>query len=223
MTKDYSELFVLSSKIYTDLEEITGRKFSGDETYGHILFKNLGAIMDVNLKHVELSFFDEPGNILLDSGVVLVSEGGGEFASSRFTEYSDGSIEILINRSYLHDSNCLVSAIVFEIARLKLRRDGKEYSDDVVSLEVVLLLFGFGIFNANSSVIKMEAWFNDLKSESYMYKGPSQLSPEAHGFLMALYSYYRGENNPDWVSYLEKEISKAYYIGLRYLRSRSVI
>ncbi len=221
LIEEYGEEFILGSSVYTDPEEITGMELSGDETYAQILFQKLGAMIDVDISMVELGLFSDPEDVVLDSGVIMVSEEGSEPASSKFTEYSDGSVEILINRKYLNDSSCLVASIAFELIRLKSRREGKEFSEDEVHMEVALVFYGFGVFNANNSVIKMNTWSGDLRSGWNIKKGPSQLSPDAHGYLLALYSCYRGENNPDWADSLEKEVMKSFCESLKFLRYRS--
>lgn len=64
----------------------------------------------------------------------------------------------------------------------------------------------------------MDTWSGDLRSGWNIKKGPSQLSPEAHGYLLALYSCYRGENNPHWTDSLVHEVSKAFNVGVKYLK-----
>lgn len=219
MIEEFGEEFILGSGVYTDPKEITGMEFSGDEAYAQILFQKLGAIIDVDTRMVELGLLSEPGDVVLDSGVVMVSEEGSESASSKFTEYSDGSVEILINRGHLSDPGCLVASIAFELIRLKSKVKG--FSEDDVYMEVALVFYGFGVFNANNSVIKMDTWSGDLRSGWNIKKGPGQLSPEAHGYLLALYSCYRGENNPDWANSLVSEVVKAFYDGVKYLKFNS--
>jgi hypothetical protein len=214
---ELGEEFILGSIVYTDPEEITGMGFSGVETYAQILFQKLGVIIDVDTNMVELGLFSEPEDVVLDSGFIMVSEEGSESASSKFTEYSDGSVEILINHGYLNDPGCLVASIAFELIRLKSKRERKEFSEDDVSIEVALILFGFGVFNANNSVIKMNTW-SGLRGGWNIKKGPSQISPDAHGYLLALYSCYLGENNPDWADSLENEVMKSFCESLKYLR-----
>tara|TARA_R110001592_G_scaffold96331_3_gene276706 strand:- start:491 stop:1249 length:759 start_codon:yes stop_codon:yes gene_type:complete len=220
LIEEFGEEFVLNSKIYSDPIEITGKVFRGDEVYTQLLFQKLGNILEVDLGQVEFGLFNETGDAFLDSGVMMVSEDGGDFASSKFTEYSDGSTEILINSGYIKNPSYLVVSIAFELIRLKLRREGKKYADDDVILELVLLFFGLGVFNANSSVAKMKTWSGDLSSGWNIEKGPSQLSPEAHGYILALFASFRGENNPPWANSLEKEVKKVFYEGLGYLKIR---
>lgn len=219
LIEELGEEFILDSSVYTDPKEITGMEFSGDEAYIQILFQKLGDIIDVDISLVEMGLFSEPADVVLDSGVIMVSEEGSEPASSKFTEYSDGSVEILINRGYLNNPGCLVASIAFELIRLKSKVKG--FSEDDVYLEVALVFYGFGVFNANNSVIKMDTWSGDLRSGWNIKKGPSQLSPEAHGYLLALYSCYRGENNPDWADSLVHDVAKAFYVGVKYLKSNS--
>ena len=42
-------------------------------------------------------------------------------------------------------------------------------------------------------------------------KGPSQILPEAHGYLLALLSFYSGKENPEWANFLDKEVKKAFF------------
>lgn len=101
----------------------------------------------------------------------------------------------------------MIASIAFELARLKFRREGKEYSGDDISIEAALIMFGFGVFNANSSIVKMETWSGDLRSGWNFKKGPSQIPPEAHGYLLALFSFFSREENPEWANFLDKEVN----------------
>lgn len=214
--EELGEEFILRSTVYVDPKEITGIDYFGDEAYAQLLFKEIADIIDVNLNLVELDLFIEPRDVVLDSGIIMVSEDGSEPASSRFTEYSDGSVEIMINSDYLNDPDCLAASIAFELSRLSSRRKGFLKND--ISLEVALIFMGFGVFNANNSVIKMDTWSGELRSEWNIKKGPSQLSPEAHGYLLALFSCYRGENDPIWADSLVAEVQKAFNDGVKYLK-----
>jgi hypothetical protein len=217
LIEELGEEFILNSSVYSNPKEITGMEFGGDEAYAQILFQKLGDIIDVDVSMVEMGLFSEPADVVLDSGVIMVSDEGIEPASSKFTEYSDGSVEILINRGYLKDPGCLVASIAFELIRLKTKLKG--FSD--VYIEVALVFYGFGVFNANNSVIRMDTWSGDLRSGWNIKRGPSQLSPDAHGYLLAMYSCYRGENSPEWADSLVYEVAKAFYVGVKYLRSNS--
>ncbi|HCD86505.1 MAG TPA: hypothetical protein DEQ87_02530 [Algoriphagus sp.] len=166
-----------------------------------------------------MGLFSKPEDVVLDSGVIMVSEESSEPASSKFTEYSDGSVEILINRGYLNDPGCLLASIAFESIRLKSKVKG--FSEDEVYMEVALVFYCFGVLNANNPVIKMDTSSGNLRSGWNIKKGPSQHSPAANGYLLALYLCYRGEHNPDWADSLVHEVAKAFYVGVKYLKSNS--
>nr|MBI1229207.1 hypothetical protein [Cytophagales bacterium] len=125
----------------------------------------------------------------------------------------------MINSEYLNYPDCLAASIAFELSRLRSRRNGFLKND--ISLEVVLIFMGFGVFNANNSVIKMDTWTGELRNGWRIKKGPSQLSPEAHGYLLALFSCYRGENDPSWANSLVTEVHKAFNNSLKYLKYSS--
>lgn len=215
--EEFGEKSLMEKRVYIDPSEIINVSLVNNEADVQELFLKLGEIMDVDLESVELNFFNEPEDIILDSGVSLVSENESDFSSSRFTEYSDGSFEILINSRYMKNSGSLIASIAFELARLKFRREGMEYSGDDISIEAALIMFGFGVFNANSSIVKMETWSGDLRSGWNFKKGPSQIPPEAHGYLLALFSFYSREENPEWANFLDKEIWKHFKASLNYL------
>lgn len=91
---EFGEKGILTKRIYNDPEEIMGRDLVNDEVDVQELFLKLGDILDVDLEFVELNLFTEPEDIILDSGVSLESENKNDFSSSKFTEYSDGSVDI---------------------------------------------------------------------------------------------------------------------------------
>ncbi len=217
LIEEFGEKSILTKRVYIDPEEIMGSDLVNGEVDVQKLFLKLGYILDVDLEFVELNLFSEPEDLILDSGVSLESENESDFSSSKFTEYSDGSFDILINSRYMKDPTCLISSIAFELIRLKFRREELEFSGDDLSIEAALVIFGFGVFNANSSIVKMETWSGDLRSGWNFKKGPSQIPPEAHGYLLALFSFYSGQNNPKWTNSLEKEVLKFFYASINYL------
>lgn len=62
------------------------------------------------------------------------------------------------------------------------------------------VVFGLGIFNANSA-------YKEWKSfDSYGHNSIGYLKQREWGYALALYAFFRQEENPDWIKFLTPNI-----------------
>jgi hypothetical protein len=111
-----------------------------------------------------------------------------------------GKYEIFIEKKNLNDPENLVATLAHEFAHIKLLGEKRlEFNDESLT-DLTPVVFGLGVFNANAS-------FKEHKSfESYGHNSIGYLKQREWGYALALYSYYRQEDNPDWINMLTPNI-----------------
>jgi len=117
-----------------------------------------------------------------------------------FDKNEQGKYEIFIEKKNLNDPENLVATLAHEFAHVKLLGEKRLDFNDELLTDLTPVVFGLGIFNANSS-------FKEHKSfDSYGHNSLGYLKQREWGYALALYAFYRQEENPDWVKFLTPNI-----------------
>jgi hypothetical protein len=117
-----------------------------------------------------------------------------------FDKNEQGKYEIFIEKKNLSDPESLVATLAHEFSHIKILGEKRlEFNDELLT-DLTPVVFGLGIFNANSS-------FKEHKSfDSYGHNSIGYLKQKEWGYALALYAFYRQEENPDWIKYLTPNI-----------------
>lgn len=91
-----------------------------------------------------------------------IPEEGEELSTGRYIEDDDGYIEILVEEKQLENPLSLIATLAHEMAHYKLLGEGRTGENDEVLTELTVLIFGLGIFNANTSIVRMNTWSGNL-------------------------------------------------------------
>ena len=117
-----------------------------------------------------------------------------------FGKNEDDKYEVLIEKNNLNDPENLVSTLAHEFSHIKILGENRLDSNDESLTDLTPVIFGLGIFNANSS-------FKEHKTfDSYGHNSIGYLKQRECGYALALYSFYREEQNTDWIKYLTPNI-----------------
>lgn len=121
-----------------------------------------------------------------------------------FDKNENGKYEIMIEKKTLTDPENLVATLAHELSHIKILGEKRlEYNDENLT-DLTPVVFGFGIFNANSA-------YKEYKSfDGYGNNSLGYFKQREWGYALALYSYYRTEENPDWLKYLTPNIQSDY-------------
>ncbi|MCH5716432.1 hypothetical protein [Niabella hibiscisoli] len=131
-----------------------------------------------------------------------VDKGSGEemAAGLYFDKNEQGKYEIFIEKRNLNDPENLVATVAHEFAHIKLLGEKRLDFNDEELTDLTPVVFGLGIFNANSS-------FKEHKTyDGYGHNSIGYLKQKEWGYALALYAYFREEENPDWIKYLTPNI-----------------
>ena len=124
-----------------------------------------------------------------------------------------GKYEIFIEKKNLGDPENLVATLAHEFSHIKLLGEKRLDFNDEALTDLTTVVFGLGIFNANSA-------FKEHKTyNSYGYKSIGYLKQREWGYALALYAYYRKEENPDWIKLLTLNVKSDFKKSMNFINA----
>jgi hypothetical protein len=128
-----------------------------------------------------------------------------KFAAGLFFDRNEqGKYDIFIEKKNLSDAENLVATLAHEFSHIKLLGEKRLKVNDEQLTDLTPVVFGLGIFNANSS-------FKEHKSfDTYGNNSIGYLKQKEWGYALALYAFFRQEENPDWIKFLTPNIKSDY-------------
>ena len=112
----------------------------------------------------------------------------------------------------------MVATIAHELGHAILVGEDRldpENSDHEPMTDLLTVVYGLGVFNANTTIIFEQ--FTNQQYQGWRVGGGGYLTEEAFGYALALFAYARGESKPDWASYLNINVRSYFKSGLKYL------
>lgn len=117
-----------------------------------------------------------------------------------FDKNEQGKYDIFIEKKNLSDGENLVATLAHEFSHIKILGEKRLDFNDEQLTDLTPVVFGLGIFNANSA-------FKEHKSfDSYGHNSIGYLKQREWGYALALYAFFRQEENPDWIRFLTPNI-----------------
>jgi len=163
--------------------------------------------MEIDINEVNLDVYEQ--NIQEFSGdfghriwTEVDKDSDEKLSAGLFFEKNDqGKYDILIEKKNLSDPENLVATLAHEFSHIKLLGEKRLDFNDELLTDLTPVIFGLGIFNANSA-------FKELKSyDSYGHNSIGYLKQREWGYALALYAFYREEEEKaDWVKFLTPNI-----------------
>ncbi len=173
--------------------------------------------MDVKDKEITLLFYSDPKQIEFSEGLSTV-QGDYDKSLGRYVQYDDGLIEIMVEEELLKNPFSLIATLAHELAHVKLLSDHLIEENDEYLTDLAVIIFGLGIFNANTSITRLNTWSGVSHCGWQISGGEGYLHYKVQAFALALLSNYKGEESTGWSVYLEKEIKKVFEKSLKYIR-----
>lgn len=172
--------------------------------------------MEIDLGEVELDWYDQH-----------VQEFSGDFGHRMWTQAAEGEslagglyfekddltgkYSILIEKNKLVSPEDLVATLAHEFSHIKLLGEGRIEENDELLTDFNTVVFGLGVFNANSA-------FREVKSYTmFGHNSSGYLKQREWGYALALYAYFRGEHNPGWISHLTPNIRTDFKKSMTYI------
>ena len=143
----------------------------------------------------------------------------GDYISTagKYVEHESGLIDIMIEEGQLKNPISLIATIAHELVHVKLLGEGMINENDEYLTDLGVLIYGFGVFNANTAVTEMNTW-SGVSHTGWQISGwAGYLHYKVQAFALALLSHYKNEKDLSWATYLHKEVEKCYQLSVKYI------
>lgn len=199
--------FLQSVPFITPTTKYFDRKLTKSEDSARYCLEKVAEWMDVEQGSLNLSFYSEE-TIEFSEGLVTEHDPESKTSAGKYQEASEGKYEIMVEVRQLQDPLSLIATFAHELAHVKLLGEWKLEDNDEYLTDLATVVWGLGIFNANS-VIKSGAWHG---STHYGWSVGRQgyMTQQMFAYALALMSSYRGESNPEWLKFLCNDVN-AYF------------
>ena len=128
-----------------------------------------------------------------------------------FGKNENGKYDIVIERKQLHQPEQLVATITHEFAHIKLLGEGRIEENDECLTELVPIVFGFGVFNANAAFSFSQSSFG------WQHSRQGYRSQMEWGYALALFAFFRNESSPAWIEYLSSDIRSDFKKSMKFI------
>lgn len=162
--------------------------------------------MEVSLEEIHLDVYNQDqeeidtGNTF-GNGIFLEQKKGEKYSGGMyFGKQDDGKYHIALKENKLKNPINIVATLAHELAHVKLLGEKRIEENDEDLTDLTTIIFGLGIFNANSAFQMRK----DFRSWGYSKNG--YLSQMEWAYALAVYAYLREEKTPDWIEYLSLDI-----------------
>lgn len=219
LATQFSQDTILSKKVLVPTQQDFAVRYDGSQNSLIKTAEIVAAQMDINLEEVTLQIFDE--NIKsFDGGMghriftEIDNNSTDKLAAGLyFDKNKDGKYDIFIEQQNLLQPENLVATIAHEFAHIKLLGEKRlDYNDELLT-DLTTVVFGLGIFNANSS-------FNFYQGyDGWGHNSVGYLKQKEWGYALALYAYYREDKSPGWVKYLSKNLQSDFKKSNAYIHA----
>lgn len=117
-----------------------------------------------------------------------------------FDKNEDGKYDIFIEKKNLTDPENLAATIAHEFSHIKLLGEKRLDFNDEQLTDLTPVVFGLGIFNANAA-------YKEWKTvDGFGHNSIGYLKQKEWGYALALYAFFREEENPEWIKFLTPNI-----------------
>lgn len=173
-------------------------------------------ISEINLYTYEQSLQEFNGGFGHGIWTQVDKDSGEEMAAGLYFDKNEqGKYEMFIEKRNLSDPENLVATVAHEFAHIKLLGEKRLDFNDEELTDLTPVVFGLGIFNANSS-------FKEHKTyDGYGHNSIGYLKQKEWGYALALYAYFREEENPDWIKYLTPNIKSDFKKSIDYINANT--
>lgn len=132
-------------------------------------------------------------------------------AGMYFGKNAQDKYDIFIEKKNLTDPENLVATLAHEFSHIKLLGEKRLDFNDENLTDLTPVVFGLGIFNANSA-------YKDWKSfDGFGHNNVGYLKQREWGYALALYAYFRQEESSDWTKFLTPNIKSDFNKSMNFI------
>lgn len=213
---------VITRQVVVPTKKFFNYKFNGDKDETFALVNQIADTMEINPDKIQIEFFEggiegfqtNTGDILYMGQDENIQNPAGIYLD----KIESGKYLIALADNLFKDPENLIATIAHELGHIKLLGEKRlDYNDEYLT-DIVPLMFGLGIFNANTC-FKFKT-----STIGWSHTTAGYLSQMDWGYLLALYAYMRHEDQPEWLKYLNKQIQSDFNLSIDFiLKNESLI
>ncbi|MBO9155350.1 hypothetical protein ACFOTA_24275 [Chitinophaga sp. GCM10012297] len=195
---------IIARKILRPVSDDFPVTFNQTEDDANALLPLIAAQMEIDPNLILLDFYDQS---LMEfgsaAGKIFSQQTPGERYSAGLyhNRQSQGKFRVSIETAQLKNTENLVATLAHEFAHIKLIGEKRITENDEYLTDLVPVIYGLGIFNANAS-------FRFYTSnDSWGYQQQGYLKQQEWGYALALYAHIRNEGEKQaWSDFLVPNI-----------------
>ncbi len=173
--------------------------------------------MEVLPQDIHLDFYDHGMKAISTGGpfgnrIFLETEKDKSSAGLYWGRQEDNKYHIWLERKKLKQPENMVAVLAHEIAHIKLLGEKRIENNDEKLTDLVTIIFGLGIFNANAAFQS----YSGFDSSGWQKTG--YLTQMEWGYALALFAWMRGEQAPGWTEHLSLNVKGDFKRGELFIR-----
>ncbi len=210
--KEFGKETVLNSEIIIPLKNKIPIKYDATEDCAKELIDFVASKMQINRDLIDVDFYNQ-SQMELGGNFITQQYEEDKYSSGQYWGKSrNGKYQISIEKSQLNNPIALTATIAHELAHIKLLGEKRIKENDEYLTDLIPIIFGFGIFNANSIF--------QYQQDIYGWRTNSQgyLNERMYGFALAKFALFRSEYEPDWSKYLTPTVKEEFEKSMIYIK-----
>ena len=209
-------------KVLTPTPDDFPIKYNGQEESAISTLKIVAKQMELNSEDILLDIYTE-GQTEVDAGGVFGNrlflqnvENENYSGGLYFGRQKDNKYHIAIEKKILNDPISIVATLAHEIAHIKLLGEKRIEKNNEDLTDLITIVYGLGIFNANV------AFQTKRDFDSWGWSKSGYLSQMEWGYGLALFAHIRGERDPEWKNFLSQNIKSDFEKSIQYITSNPI-
>ena len=213
MFSSFGEEFCKEQKVYLSLKELLN-DFGKQQASLDDIASIVANVMHLNINEIALDIYEE-GEKIIKSNVepIYIKEEEGELPSGGLYvgKNEQGKYEVGIEKNLLQEPVTLIYTIAHELAHIKLLGENRIDENDEYLTDLLPGLCGLGVFCA-TSVFSYRPTAN-----FWSYRTSGYLTQMEWGYALAVYSWLKDDESPDWIVSLPRNIQSDYNKSLKFM------
>ncbi len=192
-------------------------RYDGSEASAFKTLQIIAGQMQIPFEDIHLEFFEEEAKRITSGSIYgqdlhLGSSNNASGPAGLYWGKSDnGQYLVSLVRSKLSQPENMVATLAHELAHIKLLGEERVPHNDERLTDLVTVLFGLGIFNANAS-------FQTFTGIGYSgWQSMGYLKQMEWGYALALLAHICGEQTPAWISHLNRTLQGDFIQSQNYI------
>jgi hypothetical protein len=208
---------LLNSEIIIPVKEKIPININPSVNYAKELVDFVAEKMGINKNSISVDFYNQ-SQMKLDANIITQRYEDDKTSSGQYWgKTKRGKYQISLETSQLNDPIRLIATIAHELSHIKLLGEKRIKKNDENLTDLIPIIFGFGIFNANSIF--------QFHQDSFGWRMSSQgyLNENMYGFALAIFANIRNDLHPNWSIYLKTTVREEFEKSMIYIEKNKLI